>query len=81
MIDRLLDTATDAEVAVPLHAQGYHTFAGLPLPARPVSQLRRAHGVKDRWTRVRDAGMQTAAEGAAHCKVTAQTVWHWYRRG
>jgi DNA invertase Pin-like site-specific DNA recombinase len=81
VIDRLLDTSTDAEVAAQLNAQGYHTFAGLPFQAMHVSQLRRAHGLKDRWTRLRKAGMQTAAEVAARFGVTAQTVWHWYRRG
>lgn len=80
-IDRLLDTATDAEVAAQLNAQGYGTFAGLPFQATHVAQLRRAHGLKDRWTRLREAGMLTAEEIAAHFGVTAQTVWHWYRRG
>jgi hypothetical protein len=80
-IDRLLDTSTDAEVATQLNAQGYCTFAGLPFQATHVSQLRRAHGLKDRWTRLREAGMLTAEEIAAHLGVTAQTVWHWYRRG
>jgi DNA invertase Pin-like site-specific DNA recombinase len=80
-IDRLVDTSTDAEVAAHLNAQGYRTFAGLPFQAMHVSQLRRAHGLKDRWTRLREAGMLTAEEIAAHFGVTAQTVWHWYRRG
>jgi predicted RNA methylase len=81
VIDRLLNTATDAEVAAQPNAQGYHTFAGLPFQAMHVSQLRRAHGLKDRWTRLRDAGMQTAAEIATRFVVTEQTVWHWYHRG
>jgi DNA invertase Pin-like site-specific DNA recombinase len=80
-IDRLLDTATDAEVAAQLNAQGYRTFAGLPFQATHVSQLRRAHGLKDRWTRLREAGLRTADEVATQLGVTAQTVWHWYRRG
>jgi DNA invertase Pin-like site-specific DNA recombinase len=80
-IDRLLDTSTDAEVAAQLNAQGYRTFAGLPFQAMHVSQLRRAHGLKDRWTRLREVGMQTAAEVAARFEVSEQTVWHWYRRG
>ena len=80
-IDRLLDTATDAEVAAHLNGQGYRTFAGLPFQALHVSQLRRAHGLKDRWSRLREAGMQTAEEIAARLGVRAQTVWHWYHRG
>jgi Recombinase zinc beta ribbon domain/Recombinase len=50
-LDRLLDTSTDTEVAVQLNAQAYRTFAGLPFQAMHVSQLRRAHGLKDRLTR------------------------------
>lgn len=80
-IDRLLDTSTDAEVAAQLNARGYRTFAGLPFQATHVSQLRRAHGLKDRLTRLRDAGMRTAAEVAAHLGVSEQTVWRWYHRG
>jgi DNA invertase Pin-like site-specific DNA recombinase len=80
-IDRWLDTSTDAEVAAQLNAQGYRTFAGLPFQATHVSQLRRAHGLKDRLTRLREAGMRTAAEVAAHLGVSEQTVWRWYRRG
>ena len=77
-IDQLLDSCTDVEVAVALNAQGYRTFAGLPFQATHVSQLRRAHGLKDRWTRLREAGLRTAEEVAAPLGVTAQTIWHWY---
>ena len=80
-IDQLLDTSTDAEVAAQLNANGYHTFAGLPFQALHVSQLRRTHGLKDRRTRLREAGLQTAKEVAAHFQVAEQTVWNWYRRG
>jgi DNA invertase Pin-like site-specific DNA recombinase len=80
-INRLLDTSTDAEVAAQLNARGYRTFAGLPFQATHVSQLRRAHDLKDRLTRLRDAGMRTAAEVAAHLGVSEQTVWRWYHRG
>jgi len=80
-LDRLLDTSTDAEVADQLNAEGYRTFAGLPFQATHVSQLRRAHGLKDRFTRLREAGLRTAEEVAAHLGVTAQTIWHWYHRG
>jgi hypothetical protein len=80
-IDRLLDTSTDDEVAVQLSARGFRTFTGLPFQAMHVSQLRRAHGLEDRLTRLRDAGMRPVAEVAARLGVSEQTVWHWYRRG
>jgi DNA invertase Pin-like site-specific DNA recombinase len=80
-IDQLLDTSTDGEVAAQLNARGYRTFAGLPFQATHVSQLRRAHGLKDRLTRLRDAGMRTATEVAVHLGVSEPTIWRWYRRG
>lgn len=80
-IDRLLADGTDQHVAMWLNEQGYHTFAGLPFQTTHISQLRRAHGLKDRYTRLREAGMLTAAE-LAHCLgVQPQTIWKWYRRG
>jgi hypothetical protein len=80
-IDQLLDTSTDSEVAVQLNARGYRTFVGLPFQASHVSQLRRAHGLKDRWTRLREAGLRTAEEVAASLGVTAQTIWRWHHHG
>jgi hypothetical protein len=80
-IDQLLNEYTDADVADHLNTYGYRTFAGLPFAAAHVAQLRRKHGLKDRFTRLRDAGMMTAEEVAAHLHVRPQTVWRWYRRG
>jgi DNA invertase Pin-like site-specific DNA recombinase len=80
-IDRLLDTYTDAEVAEQLNAQGERTFAGLPFQAMHVSQLRRKHGLKDRYTRLREAGMLPAEELARQLGVRVQTIWRWYHDG
>jgi DNA invertase Pin-like site-specific DNA recombinase len=80
-IDRLLDTYTDAEVAEQLNAQGERTFAGLPFHAMHVSQLCRKHGLKDRYTRLREAGMLTAEELAKQLGVRVQTIWRWYHDG
>src|SRR5262249_16926037 len=78
-IDRLLETSTDADVADHLNARGEPTFVGLPFHACHVSALRRAHGLKSRYTRLREAGMVSAEELAAQLSVTPQTVWRWYR--
>ncbi len=80
-IDRFLDEATDREIAAPLNAHGYRTFAGLPFEAAHVRQLRHGHGLKDRYTRLREAGLLTAAELAARLNVRPQTIWRWYRCG
>ena len=80
-IDRLLEEYTDEEVARQLNASGRRTFAGLPFQAVHVAALRRGHGLKDRFMRLREAGMLTAEELAARLGVTAQTIWRWYHRG
>lgn len=78
-IDRLLDSYTDAEIAGQLNAHGWYTYAGLPFQASHVSALRRKHGLKSRYARLREAGLLTVEELAAHFDVTVQTIWRWYR--
>ena len=80
-IDRLLDEYTDAQVAEQLNHQGYRTFDGLLFHSMHVSQLRRHHGLADRYARLRDQGLLTAEELAHHHGVTAQTIYRWYRQG
>ena len=80
-IDRLLDEYTDAQVAEQLNLQGYRTFDGLLFESMHVCQLRRHHGLPDRYARLRAQGMLTAEELAQRHGVTAQTIWRWYRQG
>jgi DNA invertase Pin-like site-specific DNA recombinase len=80
-IDRLLDEHTDAEIAERLNQHGYRTFDGLRFQSMHVYQLRRDHGLPDRYARLRAQGLLTAEELAASCGVTAQTIWRWYRQG
>jgi hypothetical protein len=80
-IDRLLESSTDAEIAEQLNHEGYETFAGLPFEAMHVSQLRRHHGLKSRYTRLREAGMLTIEELATRLQVQQATIWRWYRAG
>jgi hypothetical protein len=80
-IDRLLDEYTDAQVAEQLNQQGYRTFDGLLFQSTHVYQLRRHHGLLDRYARLRARGLLTADELAHHYGVTAQTIWRWYRQG
>jgi hypothetical protein len=80
-MDRLLNEYTDAEVAEQLNQQGFRTFEGLPFHSTHVYQLRRHHGLPDRYTRLRTQGMLSADELAEAYGVTAQTIWRWYRQG
>ena len=70
-MDHLLEEYTDAEVAEQLNQQGYRTFDGLLFQSIHVYQLRRHHGIPDRYTRLRAQGMLTAEELASrlrcHC--------------
>jgi DNA invertase Pin-like site-specific DNA recombinase len=80
-IDRFLDEYTDVQIAEHLNQQGYRTFDGLLFQSVHVYQLRRKHGLPDRYTRLRGQGGLSAEELAASCGVTAQTIWRWYRQG
>ncbi len=80
-IDRLLDEYTDAQVAEQLNHQGYRTFDGLLFHSMHVSQLRRHHGLADRYTRLRSQGMVTAEELAHAYGVSAQVIWRRYHQG
>lgn len=79
-MDRLLEEYTDAEVAAQLNEQGYRTFDNLLFQSTHVYQLRRHHGLADRYARLRARGMLTAEELAHSYGVTAQTIWRWYRQ-
>jgi hypothetical protein len=80
-IDRLLNEYTDAQVAEQLNQQGYRTFDGLLFQSIHVSQLRRHHGIPDRYTRLRAQGMLTAEELARSLGVSAQVIWRRYHQG
>ncbi|WP_169460960.1 hypothetical protein [Ktedonobacter racemifer] len=80
-MDRLLEEYTDAEVAEQLNQQGYRTFDGLLFQRTHVYQLRRHHGLADRYARLQTQGMITAEKLAHSYGVTAQTIWRWYRQG
>ncbi len=52
VMQQLLHDLTDAQTAEQLNALGYPTFTGLPFHATHVAQLRRHHGLTDRYTTV-----------------------------
>ncbi|MDQ5852780.1 MAG: recombinase family protein [Chloroflexota bacterium] len=81
LINQFLDDYTDAEIAAELNTRGECTYAGLPFTAAHVSQLRRKHGLKTRYDRLREAGLLTVEEAAAQWNVTVPTIWRWYQRG
>jgi predicted DNA-binding transcriptional regulator AlpA len=56
-------------------------FDGLLFHSTHVYQLRRHHGLLDRYARLRARGLLTAEELAHFHGVSAQTIWRWYRQG
>lgn len=68
-------------VAKQLNQQGYRTFDSLPFQSSHVSQLRRQHGIPDRYARLQAQGMLTAEELASRLGVSAQVIWRRYHQG
>lgn len=61
-IDRLLNSHTDREVAQILNERGIRTGSGKRFTSEIVLFLRRSHGIRGRYDRLRQAGMLTCAE-------------------
>ena len=80
-IDRLLDDYTDAAVASILNERGVRTYEGNLFTGLKIAELRRRHGLSDRFTRLRRAGMLTLEETAKALGVVTDTVKVWNQRG
>ena len=80
-IDRLLDDHPDAQVAAILNERGLRSGWGRTFRSRIVSRLRREHGLKSRYDRLREAGMLTLEETAGRLGVARRTVRTWQRNG
>ena len=81
VMQQLLHDLTDAQTAEQLNALGYRTFTGLPFHAAHVAQLRRHHGLADRYTTLREQGWLTAPEIAERCGISVSRVWRRYHQG
>jgi hypothetical protein len=81
VMQELLHDLTDAQTAKQLNSLGYRTFTGLPFQAAHVAQLRRHHGLTDRYTTLREQGWLTAAEIAEQCGISVTRVWRRYHQG
>ena len=80
-IDRLLDDHIDDEIASILNEQGLRTGAGLPFTGMRVSLIRRRHGIKNRYKRLRERGMLTPQEVADRLGIFEGTVRKWQKKG
>jgi DNA invertase Pin-like site-specific DNA recombinase len=80
-VDELLNHHTDGEAAAILNARGVQTSMGKPFDRLRVRDIRLGHGLADRFSRLRAAGMLTLAETATQLGVCADTVKRWRHYG
>lgn len=80
-IDALLDEHTDNEIAALMTQRGFRSGEGKPINSSMVYRLRREHGLKDRYERLRCRGLLTLEEMAKALDIDIHTVKVWRRRG
>jgi hypothetical protein len=80
-IDALLEEHTDNEIAVIMTQRGFRSGEGKPINSAMVYRLRRGHGLKNRYDRLRRRGLLTLKQTAKALDVDVDTVQVWRRRG
>lgn len=81
LINELLETDTDQQIASRLNALGHRNWRGEPFTLKKVMIVRRAYGLKTRFERLRESGMLTGEEVARQLGVSATTVHQLGRAG
>ena len=81
LLDQLLDTHTDSQVADVLNQAGHHSGTGQPFTGRIVIDLRRNNQLPSRRHRLRAAGKLTIPEIAQQLGVSTSTIKAWHRAG
>ncbi|MCR4340612.1 MAG: recombinase family protein [Gemmatimonadaceae bacterium] len=80
-IDQLLETDTDVDIAATLNEQGYLSGTRQPFHRLIVRDIRRSHGLRSRYDRLRAQGMLTQREIADRLHVSTSTVKIWGSHG
>ena len=81
LIDELLQTCTDAEVAHRLNQLGHRNWRGDSFTHKKVRLVRISYGLKSRFQRLREHGMLTSGELARRFGVCPTTVNHLGQQG
>ena len=81
LVDRLLDTHTDAQVAEELNTRGFRGFGDTLFTQHAILHIRTTYHLADRSSRLRTQGLLTVREAAAVLGVCPTTVQIWRRRG
>jgi hypothetical protein len=81
LIDELLETSTDRQIAVKLNALGHRNWRGEAFTMKKVIVVRHAYALKSRFERLRARGMLTGEEVAQQLSVSTTTVHQLGRLG
>jgi hypothetical protein len=81
VVDGLLETCTDQQVATRLNELGYTNWQHQTFTARKVALVRTTYGLPSRFERLRSRGLLTGAELATQLKVSQTTIHQWGRQG
>jgi hypothetical protein len=81
LIDELLETCTDGEVAKRLNELGHRNWRGDSFTKKKVGLVRSTYGLKSRFQRLRERGMLTSGELAHRFGVCPTTVNDLGRQG
>jgi hypothetical protein len=81
LIDQLLDSHADRDIATILNARGYVSGTGQPFQRGIVKHIRHGHHLRSLYARLRVRGLLTRDEMADRLKVSADTVKIWGRHG
>jgi DNA invertase Pin-like site-specific DNA recombinase len=81
LINELLETCTDGEIAKRLNELGHRNWRGDEFTTKKVTMVRLTYGLKGRFQRLRERGMLTSQELACRFGVCPTTVNHLGRQG
>jgi hypothetical protein len=81
LIDHLLDSHADRDIATILNARGYVSGTGQPFQRGIVKHIRHGHHLRSLYERLRSRGLLTRDEMADRLPVSADTVKIWGRHG
>ena len=81
LIDQLLDSHADKDIATILNARGYVSGTGQPFQRDIVKHIRHGHHLRSLHERLRARGLLTRDEMADRLKISAATVKMWGRHG
>jgi hypothetical protein len=81
LVDRLLDEHTTTDVAAQLNERGLRSGKGGRFTLTTVVNICQSYGLKNRYRRLREAGMLRRDEIAQQLGVSCSTVTRWRQHG